>query len=421
VPVEVAQGGRPTHYNDGMKRQLTRSRSRLSREGERLVALAQRMAASGSRLEDSYWERELEASLTKLLRAGNDNVVDAALDQLYAASGPGYEMLAEACEAVAESQVATHDGVEYDLLLVAAPILAWTRHAIPGGPLRPSDIEPLQVQLGAHVLAADARIVLAPYLFSLEQTPRSFAEAFAMTKNLGAAALAGGAPRLALAGADDTLPLLADARFLLAGVAVPRGRPLFRWQEIGDVPALSVSRAQCLENWNAQGRPNLAPLLPSCGFELLLPDAYYMGLHESDLRIRPYTIKAAIAHLETALRIEPANLRAIVAGVGEERIDEYRIGFAAKGRNAVLQGVVWPLFDREADARDAAQGTEDSPVDAISALLRESGVTEIDKMAGRHFPEFCDDCGAPLFPDPRGDFVHQEEPAEGAGPPAHLH
>jgi hypothetical protein len=70
---------------------------------------------------------------------------------------------------MAESRVATVADAEYDLLLLAARF--WRgRYAIPSGPLPAAVTDVLRVQLGApHVLAADARIMLAPWLFSLEQ------------------------------------------------------------------------------------------------------------------------------------------------------------------------------------------------------------------------------------------------------------
>ena len=35
--------------------------------------------------------------------------------------------------------------------------------------------------------------------------------------------------------------------------------------------------------------------------------------------------------------------------------------------------------------------------------------------------EYCDDCGAPMYPDPEGQPVHAELPETGEQPPAHLH
>ena len=393
----------------------------MSRNSERLVALALRLNASGSRLEDAFWERELDALLTKLLRAGNDDAVEAALDHLLTTDAAAYDVLVDQCESMAESQVATVAGAEYDMLLLAAPILAWTRYAIPSGPLPAADSEVLRVHLGAHVLAADARIMLAPWLFSLEQIPRSFAETFALTKKLATAALSGSAASLDVMDPRETAPMLADSRFLLAGVAVPRGGPVFRWQEQADPSAEHTGRAQSLKDWIAQGRPNLAPLLPSCGFELLLPDAFYVSVRDSDRRVRPYTIRASAAFLEGALEVDASQFRAVVAGVGEEIVDEYRIGFAVKGNEAVVHGVVWPLYGRDDTPADAPFGSDETAVDEISALLKEVGITDIHTLPDNHFPEFCEDCGAPLFPDANGDFVHATLPEEGHSAPAHFH
>jgi hypothetical protein len=403
-----------------MKRQSIPSRRR-SRDSEHLVDLATRVIASGSRLEESFWEQQLDAALSKLLSAGNDKVVDAALEHLNA-DGPAYDVLMDQCESVAESQVVAHADGDYDVMLVCLPILAWTRYRIPSGALRASDTEVLRVHLAAHVLASAARTCLAPYLFSLEQMPRTFAETYALTRKLGTAALSEASPRLDLAGVPETAALPADSRFLLAGVAVPRGTPMFRWQEQADLPNAYPSREQCREAWIAQARPNVAALLPSCGFELLLPDALHASLEESDRRIRPYAIRASAAYLEGALKADASQLKAVIAAVGDTRIDEYRIGFAVKGKKAVVDGVVWPLYGEEDDTRASpGVGAHATPMDEITALLKEVGVTDIHSLPDMHFPEFCEDCGAPFFPDPTGEFVHAGLPEGGESPPAHFH
>jgi uncharacterized protein YuzB (UPF0349 family) len=43
-------------------------------------------------------------------------------------------------------------------------------------------------------------------------------------------------------------------------------------------------------------------------------------------------------------------------------------------------------------------------------------------VAGRFPLEYCDDCGAPLYPNPDGEPVHAELPEEQAeAAPRHLH
>ena len=58
----------------------------------------------------------------------------------------------------------------------------------------------------------------------------------------------------------------------------------------------------------------------------------------------------------------------------------------------------------------------------IEATLREAGVASV-LMLDQRFPlEFCDDCGAPLYPNPEGEPVHAELPEEQAeSAPRHLH
>ena len=57
----------------------------------------------------------------------------------------------------------------------------------------------------------------------------------------------------------------------------------------------------------------------------------------------------------------------------------------------------------------------------IESLLRESGIKEI-LVHGQQFPyEFCDDCGAPLYPNIEGDSVHAEMPEQNNAPSQTLH
>ena len=60
-------------------------------------------------------------------------------------------------------------------------------------------------------------------------------------------------------------------------------------------------------------------------------------------------------------------------------------------------------------------------VGEVEALLRESGIKDI-VVHNQQFPfEFCDDCGAPLYPNVDGEPVHAELPEEGNAPSQTLH
>jgi hypothetical protein len=251
-----------------------------------------------------------------------------------------------------------------------------------------------------------------PYLYSIDQLPRHFSELRRLTARLADGAITGELPRLDLARLPETAHLLADTRFLIACAAVPRGAALFRWQEDASGHA---GRTGSLEQWIAQARPTLAKILPGCVFECLLPDAYYVNCRESDRRVRPFGIRAAVAFLENALGVKAAELQAAVAGFGEERVDEYRVAFSGVGDPEVAHGVVWPLYGRE------DENARPGPLEEVMAQLAECGVTEVKKLAGTFTPEYCEDCGAPLFANAEGEIVHAELPEEADTHTAHFH
>ena len=401
------------------KRPRTKSSlPRLSRDGERLASFAQSLAASGSRIEDDYWEALLARNVDSLLDSHADTTIDAALDHLDATSPAAFDALIELAETHAETATVSLDGGERQVLLVAAPILAWSRYAVPSGPIKADAALTLETQLRAHCAAADTKVALAPYLYSIDQLPRSFSDVHALARSLGQRALGhdekkGPAKRL-----PETAPLLADTRYLLAAFVAKPGAALFRWQEQPEARGAErrdFSREQALERWRDQGLPSLATLMPGCVLDLLIPDGYHVASRESDRAIRPYAIRAAIAFLESALDVKAAQLRAVIAAFGADLPEEYRVGFTLARNPDVVHGVVWPLFGRE-------QGPEvDGPEEQLQALLRENGLTDIVTLE-QGFPlEFCDDCGAPLFADPVGDLVHAELPEETEAPRAHLH
>jgi hypothetical protein len=69
-------------------------------------------------------------------------------------------------------------------------------------------------------------------------------------------------------------------------------------------------------------------------------------------------------------------------------------------------------------------GPEDDEGDTVSEIegvLRECGVVDTLVLEHRLPMEYCDDCGAPLYPDPDGQPVHAELPESTDQPPVHLH
>lgn len=386
----------------------------LSPDAERLVAAALGLANSGSRVEDRYWEGDISARIERLLDGGHPQAIYDALDRLTKADSEAYGALIDAVEESSESLIVTVQDEAWQVLLVAAPVVAWTRFRIPSGPIPVSETRTLAAHLRAHTLADGARFAMVPALYSVDQLPRDFCELRRLGKRLGLAAIAGTAVRCDAKSFPETADMLADARFLIGAVAVPVGRAVFRWQDPGAKE--HASRVQCLEQWIAQGRPNLEPLLQGCGFECLLPDAYHINLRESDRRVRPYAIRAAVHFLTHALDIEAGEIRATVAGFGEERVDEYRIGLSVDDDGEdIVQGMVWPLLGSESESDEAA------PIEGIRETLREVGVTDIRLWPEVNEPDYCEDCGAPLYPNSKGEVVHAEMPGDVEPESAHFH
>lgn len=389
-----------------MKRSRQKRRGGLGNAAEQLVRLATGLVESGSRAEDRYWEAQLCLVIDELLADEEEDVLNGALDHLYSAEIRAYEELADFIEARAEN--ALHVSDDHEILLLAAPVLAWSRYRIPATSIPAAVLANLRVHLQAHVLADKARLALADFLFSPDQLPQGYCPTAALAAAIGRAALANQDLHVETEGMPETAHFLSDTRYLLAAVAVPKGAPIFAWQEEGN------NRDQALAQWRNQGGVCLAPMLPGCAMEVVLPEAYFAASRQADRQSRPYAIRASVAFLGTELQTPAANLRAVIAPFFDKQLEEYRIGFTVRDSERVVHGVVWPLLGPEDEAADIAV--------EIDTVLRECGVSDIVNLEHRFPLEYCDDCGAPLYPSPEGEIVHAEMPEDHADQaPRHLH
>jgi len=129
-----------------MARSRAKSPPRLTRDAERLIALALGLNASGSLTEDRYWEEQMSALAARLLENGNDAPIDGALDHLYQTNLGAYDTLIELVENESEALVAMQGDRAWQALLVAAPIVAWSKYAIPSGGIPKEAAETLSVR-----------------------------------------------------------------------------------------------------------------------------------------------------------------------------------------------------------------------------------------------------------------------------------
>ncbi|HVW63621.1 MAG TPA: DUF2863 family protein [Nitrosospira sp.] len=406
-----------------MKKPRVPHRTKSPRLVKELCRLAAGLAASGSRIEDTFWENRLATKIHSQLRSGDDQNLEAALDQLYDTDTAAYGEFIYAIEAAIECCILSREDRHYDVLMFAAPVLSWSRFSIPSGAVTEEVLTNVRVPLQTHVLASEARFVLADCLFSPDQLPRGYHFTHELASRLWTAAVAGERDVHINPGQlAETSRFLSDTRFLLGAIAVPQGKPMFRWQETGSPsgdkagskPAgLEASREDILREWQVHGAEALRPLFQGCAFELLIPDGFFSAWRMTDRHARSYSMHATVDFLQSTLNITPDRLRAVIAPFYDQWLEEYRVSFMLKDQDNVLYGIVWSLVGDEDENSDT--------VSQIETTLRECGVELTTLLDNRFLLEYCEECGAPLFPNPDGEVVHAEFPEEGEMVPIHLH
>lgn len=390
-----------------IKRPRASRRSRHTAEAEELIWMANSLADSCNMAEDRFWQDSLVRLVNEILAAGEEDTLNTALDALAKADTQAWNELADVVESCCEIRTFLQDGKEWQSILIAAPVLSWSRYAIPSGPLGRELTQQMRVHLGAHVLASDVKVALVDYLFSPDQLPQGYCNTTQLTDALGELAIGNGTLTLDPKQLPETKQFLSDTRYVLAVAAAPKDQPLFRWQEEdGD-------RAEAEAQWRKQGGSALQPLFAGCAFEPLLPLAYFAAWREADRASRAYSVRATVSFLQLSLNIEPRQITVAIAPCHSRRLEEYRVGFMLRDGTDVVHGVVWPLLDGEDEQTDC--------VGEIEVVLRECGVTEI--IVHEHeFPmDYCDDCGAPLYPNSEGELLHTETPEEVPEQSRHLH
>jgi hypothetical protein len=386
-----------------MRRTRAGSRARQSADASTLVKMARRLSESGSRIEDQLWQRRLIELINERLARRNDDAIEAALEELAGSSQRAYDDLADIAESCAESTVVDIDGRPHEVVLLALPLLAWSRYRLPTTTLAASVVDNLTAQFTGHLLARDTRVALADHLYSIDQLPEAFSDVHRLTEQLGDAAVERIALHVDPKKLREPIAMLADTRYVLAAIATPAGGPLFHWQELG-VGALAAFREQVTSV--------LQPAMTGCRFRVLSPNAFHAALRLADRDLREFSLEAAVAYLKLAYDFPAGSLSAAYGLFGDPNGSagaEVRVGLAkSSDEDAVVEGIVWPLLGDE----------EEQTMEDVEKALRAVGV--LKSVAHTHrFPlEFCDDCGAPLFPNTAGHVVHAEPPEEAEDRPA---
>jgi hypothetical protein len=145
---------------------------------------------------------------------------------------------------------------------------------------------------------------------------------------------------------------------------------------------------------------------------VLSPNAFHAALRYADRELREFSLEAAVSYLKLAYDFTPGALTAAF-GVFEDPSGssggEVRIGLAkASSDDDVIEGVVWPLLGDD----------EEQTMEDVDKALKALNLNRVVAHAHRFPLEFCDDCGAPMFPNAAGHVVHAEPPEEAEDRPA---
>jgi len=431
------------HMN--MRRSSKARNPRNAVENTELAEVIRQLSAASSRVEKKRIGNLAETRVSDMLRLGHQQTLEAVLDSFFEPEPDCYDALLEIVESCAESLIHTVDGKPWQIVLLTIPVLAWTRFAIPSGAITGQSRDRLTAATGAHILDPGVRFRMTPRLYAIDQLPQNHVEtlqlAVAMTK-----ALFSDRDIPVSRTAPETVPFLADTRYFLGVAAIEPDAPLFRWQAAGSSLA---TRQHAQQEWHEAIQPVLTELMPGCGSEPLLPQAYFSGNRLADQLIRPASIRAAVHFLIHTLSVEASELTVSIGAFGENdasSAEEFRLGFSVGQQRDVLYGVVWPLFGEEdasgdlsrheiarqlrlartAPAAEAVPGMQTMaemmpPLMQIQHLLANEGITSIVQHDELFPMEFCEDCGGPLYPDPTGDLVHPEMPDEISDAPVHFH
>ncbi len=406
-----------------MRRLSRTGSSRLCADSQRLVSLALEMFHASSLLESEFCRKKMEILVSRLLHGNRQTVLNDAIECLFSSDMDAYNCLLEVVEALSESAVVQVDDREYQVLLVAIPVLAWTRFSIPSGTLSPELMETISERFSELILADNVRFAMAPGLYAVDQLPFTHVDVMAVTHGLAQSMIRHS--RFELASKQETVPFLADGRYLIASVMVPSGEPFFRWQADSALTNFEAAKNECLDEWRKQVTPLVSEMLPGCNVELLLPGGFFNTCRIADQLIRPSTIRAAVHYLTYALDTQPESLCAVVGGFGKNldgiQVEEYRISFYQKDSEKIVYGIVWPIYGSEEFDSMTWTAQLESPLAMkrgnrqlvqIFDLLRELGVSCDRTSVERFAMEFCEDCGAPLFADTNGELVHAEMPED---------
>ena len=384
-----------------------------------LLDLCLALKQSGCIVEDRYWENLIQTALLDIFKQNRKKTVERLLDHLSDSDSETHDILLENAETLSESCEWVHDGVTYDCVFVAIPVIAWTRFEIPLPILDGTAQLALSKLLSQHIAASDVRMAIHPQILSVDQMPRSFTGVFqwmmAITGKVFGTQVRSGVP---VDDQSEDMQLMSDSRFVLAALCTPKGQAVFRWQQVQG--PFSEQRQACLDNWRTAATPLFQKLLPACGIELMLPDAFYIANRQADKRIRFAAITAATQWLQTVFDTTPDAFRATIALYQDEALREIRIGFTLLQSHEVIYGCLWPVFPDETEDQQLETINDFAQLNTLLDHLQNNGIRHITCLK-EVLDGSSDVSDEPLFPNPAGELMPVMMPDVSEDPIGRFH
>lgn len=384
-----------------------------------LLDLCLALKQSGCIVEDRYWENQIQTALLDIFNQSRKKTIERLLDYLSESDSETHDILLEHAETLSESCEWSSEGMHYDCVFVAIPVIAWTRFEIPLPMLDDTTQETLSSLVKQHIAARDVRIAIHPQVLSVDQMPRSFTGVFQWMKAITGRAFGEQArSTVALDDQPEEMQLMSDSRFVLAAFCTPKDQAVFRWQQAE--AEYSQQRQICLDNWREAATPLFQKLLPACGLELMLPDAFYIANRQADKRIRFAAITAATQWLQTIFAVAPDAFRATVALYQDNALREIRIGFTLLQSHEIVYGCLWPVFPDELENQQLESINDFAQLDTLLEHLQNNGIRHITVLK-EVLDGSSDVSDEPLFPNPAGELLPVMMPDTSEDPIGRFH
>lgn len=388
------------------------SRPKLVRQ---VIFNAQAFHRSSSMYEENFLISQIDQDLLEIMIKKKSDDIEAILSQLTEISPDSAALVFERLQHLSEFTT-EHDpvaGTQKDFLLITAPVLVWTRYAIPEVTLNAATQNSLIEGLKKFILADGVDVFGLSRLLSPFEMPMDFTDTRQWLQTMVQRSLRADSAEPEPGRFPEGLSLLADSRHMVLLASAHHGKPIFRW-----MPPQSESRDQCLQDWRSHAHSLFTALFPGCQIEVDMPDTFFTSESASREHLRPIGIRASVDWLKSALNLEPGELRANIMRFGDEMTQEFRVGYSRKTESEVIFGSIWPKsFETlpEDDPDDAAE------LDQLVNVLKTAGIQDIRILSGIAPMEYCSDCGAPMFPNRDAEIVHAEMPDEAFDMPQHFH